>query len=59
MKEKFDKISIRGVIAFIIASAGLTYEIFFSSETELFLLIFYGIVLIIAVYLIFFFKVFH
>jgi len=57
MKQKFDKLSIRGVIAFIIATAGLVYEVFFSSDTEIFLLIFYGIILIIAVYLIFFLEV--
>ncbi|MEJ2628065.1 MAG: hypothetical protein P8078_05880 [bacterium] len=59
MKDKFDKLSLRGVIAFVIASAGLIYEVFFSSETEIFLLVFYGIVLMIALYLIFFLEVFH
>ena len=59
MKDKFDKLSLRGVIAFVIASAGLIYEVFFSAETEIFLLVFYGIVLMIALYLIFFLEVFH
>ncbi len=57
MKQKFDKLSIRGVIALIIATAGLIHEVFFSSDTEILLLILYGIVLIIAVYLIFFLEV--
>ncbi len=59
MKDKFDKLSLRGMIAFALASAGLIYEVFFSSETEIFLLVFYGIVLMIALYLIFFLEVFH
>lgn len=56
MKEKFDKVSLRGVIALIVALAGLIYEIVFSSETDNLLLILYGIVLLIALYLIFFFQ---
>jgi len=57
MKQQFDKLSIRGMIALIIATAGLVYEVFFSADTEIFLLILYGIVVMISVYLIFFLEV--
>ncbi len=56
MKKKLDKLSIRGVIIFFVASAGLVYEMFFSVDTEIFLLILYGIVLLIALFLIFFLE---
>ncbi|UCE06376.1 MAG: hypothetical protein JSW07_22865 [bacterium] len=53
-KQKFDKYSTRGLIYAGIALMGIGYEILFSNEVRLFLIIMYGIVVGIGGLYIFF-----
>lgn len=55
-KEKFDKYSIRGMIYAGIALLGIGYELLFSNEIRILLIIGYGIVIFIGIMYIFYFK---
>jgi hypothetical protein len=51
--KKFDRYSTRGLILTVISTAGIVYEVFFSSLVEAFVIGFYGLVLVLGLFLLF------
>jgi len=50
--KSFDRYSLRGVVLMVIGAAGIMAECFFMKPVELFLLIMYGMVILIGLILI-------
>jgi len=55
-KEKFDKYSIRGLVYTGIALLGIGYELFFSNEIRILLIIAYSVVVAIGMMYIWYIK---
>lgn len=55
-KEKFDKHSIRGMVYAGIALLGIGYELFFSKEIRVLLIVAYGIVVVAGIMYIWYIK---
>ncbi len=51
--KKFDRYSIRGVVITVIALLGMGYEMVFSQSKEIFVIIFYMVVVFIGFLLLF------
>jgi len=54
--KKTDKYSKRGLIFGTIALTGLIIELFFAGPTELFVVVFYGMIVLLSLFLIFFMR---
>jgi hypothetical protein len=51
--KKFDGFSVRGLVFFVAGLAGIVYELFFSKPSELIIIVLYGIVVFIGLWLVF------
>ena len=52
--KKFDGFSIRGIVFLALGLAGIGYETIFSKPGELLIIVLYGVVVVIGLWLIFF-----